>query len=674
MSDLADLKHEIDLPELFRELGVKLSGDPRKYLKGKCPFHEDATPSLSLTYNDSGWHWHCFKGCGKGSVVDFYKIRDGLDDTAASKAVLADFGDGHTPEPRRGVRRTVRTAKEKLDETLKKLPDAVVKQLSRAQERLRAGEKLELLSNYGLTVEDATEARLGIDADGGLMIPLYANSGELRHIKKRFVSGPKRYGYMATGLGAPPWLSPNLIEAPAVLITEGEMNGIAAYSALLREGLDVGVIGMPGAEARLNGEAILLRDKDVYIHADADPPGEKAKGQWFEEVAAAEAGHIATLPPLLEIDFADYLAAQGHEKLAMYLETEIAELEPTPERQANELGIRTLDLTAPVPEVSWVVQDMIQRNKVSMLVSYGGAGKSAGSAHLAACVASGRSFWGRETFNVDRVIIVDYEEDEPDAMRRWLVRSATGLGIPLSELRVDYVSALIEPAWKNKAFHEMVKPLMKMYEGQSVLLILDAFEAAMRLDSNKAEHVIAAMTSLKYLSHHGFTILVLDHLPKLGKGQSKSDLMPSGSVQKTNQSRGVILLEDVTPASYSEQSNLLKIRFVKLNNARKPDPFAIERTVKDGAVFYELRDLPDEDEGGEGRPPKVTHELYDDLLAIVSNNDDGVTLKDFAELMIEHDVSSNTLRRALAKLERQGLIYSEMSTGFPTRYKRRYAN
>ena len=37
---------------------------------GLCPFHDDHHPSFGV--NDAGNFWHCFAGCGGGSVVDFW--------------------------------------------------------------------------------------------------------------------------------------------------------------------------------------------------------------------------------------------------------------------------------------------------------------------------------------------------------------------------------------------------------------------------------------------------------------------------------------------------------------------------------------------------------------------------------------------------------------------------
>jgi hypothetical protein len=37
---------------------------------GLCPFHDDHHPSLGV--NTEGNYWHCFAGCGGGSVIDFW--------------------------------------------------------------------------------------------------------------------------------------------------------------------------------------------------------------------------------------------------------------------------------------------------------------------------------------------------------------------------------------------------------------------------------------------------------------------------------------------------------------------------------------------------------------------------------------------------------------------------
>ncbi len=47
---------------------------------GLCPFHDDHHPSFAV--NDKENYWHCFAGCGGGSIIDFWSLwrkKNGLD-------------------------------------------------------------------------------------------------------------------------------------------------------------------------------------------------------------------------------------------------------------------------------------------------------------------------------------------------------------------------------------------------------------------------------------------------------------------------------------------------------------------------------------------------------------------------------------------------------------------
>jgi DNA primase len=44
---------------------------------GLCPFHDDKHSSFGV--NESGNYWHCFAGCGGGSVIDFWMKYRGYD-------------------------------------------------------------------------------------------------------------------------------------------------------------------------------------------------------------------------------------------------------------------------------------------------------------------------------------------------------------------------------------------------------------------------------------------------------------------------------------------------------------------------------------------------------------------------------------------------------------------
>ena len=50
---------------------------------GLCPFHNDGQPSLGINRDKN--YWHCFAGCGGGSVIDFWMKYHNCDFTAAVK-------------------------------------------------------------------------------------------------------------------------------------------------------------------------------------------------------------------------------------------------------------------------------------------------------------------------------------------------------------------------------------------------------------------------------------------------------------------------------------------------------------------------------------------------------------------------------------------------------------
>jgi DNA primase catalytic core len=73
--DLSHLKRAVDLVALAQTRGVVLKKQGQEYV-GRCPFHDDHTPSFHIS--PTKHLFHCF-GCGAaGSVVDFVMKQDGL--------------------------------------------------------------------------------------------------------------------------------------------------------------------------------------------------------------------------------------------------------------------------------------------------------------------------------------------------------------------------------------------------------------------------------------------------------------------------------------------------------------------------------------------------------------------------------------------------------------------
>src|SRR5690606_9918446 len=75
ITDIEQVKLSNPIEDVAERHGVRLRGEGRR-LVGRCPFHEDRSPSLSI-YRETQ-SFHCF-GCGaSGDVIDFVRRTGGL--------------------------------------------------------------------------------------------------------------------------------------------------------------------------------------------------------------------------------------------------------------------------------------------------------------------------------------------------------------------------------------------------------------------------------------------------------------------------------------------------------------------------------------------------------------------------------------------------------------------
>ena len=76
------IKTSVDLKSLVESRGIELKKNGKGWF-GLCPFHDDKTPSLSVTPSKN--EWHCF-GCGAGGdVIRFVEMFDRVDFKEAVK-------------------------------------------------------------------------------------------------------------------------------------------------------------------------------------------------------------------------------------------------------------------------------------------------------------------------------------------------------------------------------------------------------------------------------------------------------------------------------------------------------------------------------------------------------------------------------------------------------------
>jgi DNA primase catalytic core len=87
-AELEQIKRGTDLAALVRAKGIELRPHGTGHLAGKCPFHEDSTPSFIVTPAKN--LFHCL-GCGAGgTVIDFVMRHDGLSFRHAVEVLRSD--------------------------------------------------------------------------------------------------------------------------------------------------------------------------------------------------------------------------------------------------------------------------------------------------------------------------------------------------------------------------------------------------------------------------------------------------------------------------------------------------------------------------------------------------------------------------------------------------------
>ena len=75
-NELQRLKREVSLAVLCRDYGIELKQIGPDNLMGRCPFHEDTTPSFGVTPSKN--LWNCLAGCGGGDTIQLVMKKEGV--------------------------------------------------------------------------------------------------------------------------------------------------------------------------------------------------------------------------------------------------------------------------------------------------------------------------------------------------------------------------------------------------------------------------------------------------------------------------------------------------------------------------------------------------------------------------------------------------------------------
>ena len=276
-TDLQALKDFLDLRALVLDTHfIDRSG------KAHCPNpdHPDRKPSCHIYPR----RFKCFS-CGlSGDHVDWLELVHGVSTAGAIEKLKRRVA---VPYYGPVAQRTVQAP---ASPTFRRIPDHLL------ADHLRRAARLERLpqavQGRGFTLEDLR--RFGFAAAGDdAVFSLPGPDGTVYALKKRFAEprGGQRYEYVTPGHGTPAWCSPGFLEREIVLAVEGELNGMACYLAAPQ----LGVMGMAGAGGGLH--ALALRGRKVYVYADDDAPGRKARDRWAAQALQAGAAEVYVLDP-----------------------------------------------------------------------------------------------------------------------------------------------------------------------------------------------------------------------------------------------------------------------------------------------------------------------------------------------------------------------------------------
>ena len=222
--------------------------------------------------------------------------------------------------------------------------------------------------------------------------------------------------------GQLPFLPPEFAPAERMILVEGETDTMAVWQALPPELKGkVAVVGLSGVGSwravidRVGLDALFGPAKRVFVVFDRDDPYENPDGAASVDNAwqkiRADLGRKArrvVLPQGIN-DVAEFFERYDWAAFQVLLKKASEPVRHYPR----------LDLSKPVPETDWLVEDLLVRNEATVLAGDGGVGKSFITMALALAVAGGEDkFLGLPLKRTGRVLYVDEENSADLVLQR----------------------------------------------------------------------------------------------------------------------------------------------------------------------------------------------------------------------------------------------------------------
>ncbi len=333
-------------------VGLALRPDGKGEAMVLCPFHEDGNPSLSI--NVRRGVWHCFAGCGGGSLVEFeMRMHESeREDAIRSISALLDF-----PVPSLG-------AQSKRD-----------------------------VATYGY-----------VDEEGSLLYQVVRYQPKGFRQRRPGVNG--EWVWKLDGVRRVLYRLPEVVRAEEVYVVEGEKDSDRLAKLDL-----VATTNAGGASKWLPEFARYFHDKHVVILPDNDEPGRRHAEQVARSLHPVAASvRIIGLPELEKgQDVSDWLDA-GHGKDDLLALKQI-----TPPWEPATAGSSLLASipniwTLEVPPLEWTCEQFLAMGSITLLSGLAGVGKTWWGLALSKAILHSTDFLGRVT---SRRKVIYCDRDNP---------------------------------------------------------------------------------------------------------------------------------------------------------------------------------------------------------------------------------------------------------------------
>lgn len=305
--------------------------------------------------------------------------------------------------------------------------------------------KIKPLAGRGFTKDDIALFRIIKDEDSeDALIPITNPDGVIVAVKRRIHNPTKmKYKYDTEGHGTPAWCSPNTRGANILLVVEGELNAMVAYSVLREAGYAFATMGIAGADQHPNLSAV--EGKTVYIYADADGPGMKARDAWADEVHEAGARVVKMMNPYPQ-DFCDVAGEHKRsgllEHLRMLIEESVVRYGPLQRMVAGYTVMEHLESAK-----RYISNQVINPTGFWELDSYTGGAPESGLILWGALSSMGKSALLRRVAcqhlmdHPDEKIGYFSPDQSPQSMFRLLATAISG--VPLAQVRHNQFSKAV---------------------------------------------------------------------------------------------------------------------------------------------------------------------------------------------------------------------------------------